>query len=1024
MFYLSNFIRVSVLHFDKILENICFLGNFSEVINLKKYQNLYKINFLKLDMKKESIFAFGILFLFVGFLLIFSSSFVSPVLTCGTNESSAFTGCAGTYSNLYNVTGGQCLAADAVSKQSDCNAGTDSLSCNGISSSNCYWQDSYEQVSCSALSEPTCVAKTECTATYECQCIPGNSIQVIGKTSECSGTYSFTGGQCDYNILPKLKTSPVCYGLIESDCTDLIYCSFTNYTGTAPCPASAYPNCPTGCSTILVDSYGCGPTCLDSDGGNYPLIPGNVTKAGQTYKDVCYGGSTISEYYCDSSTGNVLSGTNGCPSGSSCVNDALGQGYCQNITNTCSDTDSPTQNYTQKGTITANNGITSGTDTCATTSKLTEYYCNAGNSGVSESFNCGASYNCANGACVLNVVAPNTCSDTDSPTINYTQRGTVTDTCATTSMLTEYYCSQQNVGVSLSNNCGTNGCSAGACNSAPAPTCSDGLINQGEKYIDFGGPNCASPKDAIWEDYDTLTPITSINIESGKSKQVIMLARNVSGVGKNFNVTLKQGISWGNPFGIDEKFPPISPVKDTYPRGSGYPPDTYTYYTIDSSLKNSPSSSGSGNSETWELYFAINPSSSTLSVTFSSPAAVCGDGVTTSPEVCDDGNNVTETCAYGNATSYNICNAGCTTGLTCPAQYCGDGTCNTPDENSTNCLTDCPTVPVKSAYWTPNSITMSSGDVGTTSFLLTLTAPSANPGAFEIKEKNVWYLPDDVIGNFYGTLSSGNLIYNWTPTSTDFKNDLGGGIYEYYFNVDGISSSSNLVINLSGVIPPPPPPPPPVDPCLNINICGDYTDSVSCVADSCKVAVDSVPPLLPTQNVSCIWNLVPVPEVCKPKVSSISNDGTVIGSCIYNENASTDDCSDGFLSHAWTANWTWDSTNVYILNPNLPGYILGSDGKYHYDPQGAALTCQSGSSTIPCPAQVQLSFFDWKNLVAVVILISLLYFLLEKSKKKREKAERKSGKKRGKKSSLKKKKIVKKNSSKRRVGKRTSSKKK
>jgi hypothetical protein len=50
---------------------------------------------------------------------------------------------------------------------------------------------------------------------------------------------------------------------------------------------------------------------------------------------------------------------------------------------------------------------------------------------------------------------------------------------------------------------------------------------------------------------------------------------------------------------------------------------------------------------------------------------VCGDGVTNGPEGCDDGNAVTEACAYG-LVGCTVCRADCTMGAGTPA-YCGDG---------------------------------------------------------------------------------------------------------------------------------------------------------------------------------------------------------------------------------------------------------------------------------------------------------------------------------------------------------------
>ena len=49
----------------------------------------------------------------------------------------------------------------------------------------------------------------------------------------------------------------------------------------------------------------------------------------------------------------------------------------------------------------------------------------------------------------------------------------------------------------------------------------------------------------------------------------------------------------------------------------------------------------------------------------------CGDGFIQGQEECDDGNTVTETCAYGRP-GCEVCRADCTIGVG-DARYCGDG---------------------------------------------------------------------------------------------------------------------------------------------------------------------------------------------------------------------------------------------------------------------------------------------------------------------------------------------------------------
>ena len=91
----------------------------------------------------------------------------------------------------------------------------------------------------------------------------------------------------------------------------------------------------------------------------------------------------------------------------------------------------------------------------------------------------------------------------------------------------------------------------------------------------------------------------------------------------------------------------------------------------------------------------------TIDITNSTPQAVCGDGKITAPEVCDDGNTVTETsCPYGspNCTS---CNATCTATLQLSGPVCGDSIINGTevcDDGNTVNETSCP-------YGSPNCTT-------------------------------------------------------------------------------------------------------------------------------------------------------------------------------------------------------------------------------------------------------------------------------------------------------------------------------
>ena len=157
--------------------------------------------------------------------------------------------------------------------------------------------------------------------------------------------------------------------------------------------------------------------------------------------------------------------------------------------------------------------------------------------------------------------------------------------------------------------------------------------------------------------------------------------------------------------------------------------------------------------------------------------------------------------------------------------------------------------------------------------------------------------------------------------------------------------------------------------CGNIYHCSDYLLEANCVDDiPCDVADDQTSLPLGVScddsdiNCFCSWNATN--EVCN---SAYSRDG--IGSCSYDEDMyGNDNCDDGFLSYSWDAFWTWDPLNLVSQN----------------DPYGDAAACESGSKIIACPAMIQLSFFNFWNLIGVVLLVILIYlFFGIKGKKKK-----------------------------------------
>jgi hypothetical protein len=175
-------------------------------------------------------------------------------------------------------------------------------------------------------------------------------------------------------------------------------------------------------------------------------------------------------------------------------------------------------------------------------------------------------------------------------------------------------------------------------------------------------------------------------------------------------------------------------------------------------------------------------------------------------------------------------------------------------------------------------------------------------------------------------------------------------------------------------------------PCVNINYCADYTNSQDCSLDTCDTASDSgtavgVDCSLEGVTCYCGW----AEEQCNFGFT-IDDNGVSFGSCTFDEDMSGDEngCADSYLSYTWTGTWTWSTENPSSsIDPNDSDYIYDTiDGKWHYDPSGFSLTCNDGETTIPCPAQVQLSGFNWINLIAALIIVGLIYWLFQFNKNK------------------------------------------
>ena len=93
------------------------------------------------------------------------------------------------------------------------------------------------------------------------------------------------------------------------------------------------------------------------------------------------------------------------------------------------------------------------------------------------------------------------------------------------------------------------------------------------------------------------------------------------------------------------------------------------------------------------------------------------------------------------------------------------------------------------------------------------------------------------------------------------------------------------------------------------------------------------------------------------------------GNCVYHETTS-DDCDDGLLTYSWTVEWKGAG------------------------PQPSS--CADGSRAVPCPAQIQLPFFNVYTLIGAILVIAIIYYLIVRLRKKKP-SRKHSGKKKKKK---------------------------
>jgi cysteine-rich repeat protein len=378
---------------------------------------------------------------------------------------------------------------------------------------------------------------------------------------------------------------------------------------------------------------------------------------------------------------------------------------------------------------------------------------------------------------------------------------------------------------------------------------------------------------------------------------------------------------------------------------------------------------------------------------------LCGNGIRETEEGCDDGNT-----DNGDGCS-DVCiieaTATCGNDIIETGEECDDGGIIGGDGCSASCQFDTDIGSINFEWrdslgtaWI-DDYTMGESNVTTFKiYIENIVNPYVGRNLnIEIKEKDTGF-DDDITsvtavmqadGTAMGTFITSNQVFEDARAGpSDSDND-----YEFYFIVsyDGQSESSKGIDELEVFIED-------TETCevfvLNGNLCADYEDSGQCNADTCGVNESSgtavgINCLLEGIDCYCEWNVTEA--ACGFEFDVTDPEGNVIGSCDYDEDRSGDEneCADGFLSYTWTGTWTWDLENPGFPTSQGENYVQDpTDSLWYFDPLGYSTSCVDGQNTIACPAKVQLSGFNWVNLIVALVIIGIIYGLFEWDKKKKK----------------------------------------
>jgi hypothetical protein len=120
----------------------------------------------------------------------------------------------------------------------------------------------------------------------------------------------------------------------------------------------------------------------------------------------------------------------------------------------------------------------------------------------------------------------------------------------------------------------------------------------------------------------------------------------------------------------------------------------------------------------------------------------------------------------------------------------------------------------------------------------------------------------------------------------------------------------------------------------------------------------------------------------------------LIGNCTYGVDG-TNECDEepiGFYTSSWSGMWNWlhdgwDDPNGQsnCETANGVGTCVQDGSTWYYDPEGDSTACEDGgSTTIECPAEIPLPFFDNFSFIISLLAVMSIYGLIHINSNRRK----------------------------------------